>query len=276
MPTLKGGVGKTTNSVMTAYQLAKMGFRVLVCDLDPQANATQMLNRTYSRQNGSELEFKETMMVALNEGNLGNAIVKIMDNLDLLPSNEDFTVYPDFLEQKFLPTQEDYKEKRAAFFNSQLEKVKEDYDFVIVDVPPTLSIFTDSAVYASDDIIIVLQTQQRSLDGAKAFFVYLQKTYDKFQNIDFNVLGVLPVLLKNSAGLDKQILNDASDVFGKDAVFKNIIKHMERLKRYDRKGIADKDFPATNSDFHDIRVHYTYDQLTKEILERLKDKGDLN
>ncbi|MCC4380095.1 ParA family protein, partial [Limosilactobacillus reuteri] len=77
-----------------------------------------------------------------------------------------------------------------------------EYDFVIIDVPPTLSIFTDSAIYATDFVIIVLQTQQRSLDCAETFFEYLQQMYNDYANIDFDILGVLAVLLKNNVGLD--------------------------------------------------------------------------
>lgn len=303
----KGGVGKTTNSVMTAYQLAKMGYKTLVCDLDPQSNATHLLNRTYARQNNQsrkefireqekeakhslsdeeldkllkddfdkrttkELYIRKTMMLALSEQNLESAIVKVMDNLYLLPSDDDFTDYPDFLERKFLPTETNYKEKRIAYFSKQLSKVKDDYDFVIIDVPPTLSIFTDSAVYASDKIIIVLQTQQDSLDGAVGFYKYLQRMYDRYTSIDYDVLGVLPVLLENRAGLDSQILKDANQIFEEGAVFKNIIKHMERLKRNGRIGIADKDAKYGKGDFHDIKVHYVYNQLAKEILKRVKE-----
>lgn len=306
----KGGVGKTTNSVMTAYELAKHGYKTLVCDLDPQSNATHLMSRTYARQNNQsrkeyvkeivkqskskisdseidqkikedfekrtpkELQIKKTMMLALSEGDIGSAIVKVKDNLYLLPSDDDFTDYPDFLEQTFLPTEDNYKEKRVAYFSEQLSKIKDEYDFVIIDVPPTLSIFTDSAVYAADDIIIVLQTQQDSLDGAIGFFKYLQRFFDKHQAIDFDILGVLPVLLENRAGLDAQILKDAKKTFGKDGVFTNIIKHMERLKRYARIGIADKDAEYGKGDFYDIRVHYVYNQLVKEILERLNAKEE--
>ena len=270
----KGGVGKTTNSVMTAYELAKKGYKTLVCDLDPQANATQLLRRTYGLQNEQkELKINNTMMVALSNGNINEAIVKIMDNLYLLPSYSDFTEYPDFLELKYAATEDNYKEKRIAYFKQQLDKVKGDYDFVIVDVPPTLSIYTDSAVYASDEVIIVLQTQQRSLDGAEAFFEYLQRTYDKYPTTNFDILGVLAVLLKNNVGLDSQILDDAENIFGHNMLFHMIIHHMERLKRYDRTGIADKDLSP--SDFHDTKVHYTYLTLTDEILERLRKKGEI-
>ena len=270
----KGGVGKTTNSVMTAYELAKKGHKTLVCDLDPQANATQLLRRTYGLQNNQKgLKIGSTMMVALSNENINEAIVKIMDNLYLLPSYSDFTEYPDFLELKYPAIEDNYKEKRIAYFKQQLDKVKDDYDFVIVDVPPTLSIYTDSAVYASNEVIIVLQTQQRSLDGAEAFFEYLQRTYDKYPSINFDILGVLAVLLKNNVGLDSQILDDAGKIFGYDLMFHMIIHHMERLKRYDRTGIADKDLSP--SDFHDTKVHYTYLTLTDEILERLRQKGEM-
>lgn len=283
---MKGGVGKTTNSVMTAYQLAKLGYKTLVCDLDPQANATQLLRRTYGLQNGTDLQIDKTMMVALAEENIKSAIVNIMDNLYLLPSSEDFKNYPDFLEMKYMLDKEKVeagnsntlqsemskvKEQRIAYFAQQLAKVRDEYDFVIIDVPPTLSIFTDSAIYATDFVIIVLQTQQRSLDGAETFFEYLQQMYNDYANIDFDILGVLAVLLKNNVGLDNQILKDAEADFGKDMLFNQIIRHMERLKRYDRTGIAEKGL--TKYDMHDTRLHYIYNTLTKEIIVRLKDKG---
>lgn len=283
---MKGGVGKTTNSVMTAYQLAKLGYKTLVCDLDPQANATQLLRRTYGLQHGTDLQIGKTMMVALTEENIKPAIVNIMDNLYLLPSSEDFKNYPDFLEMKFMLDKEKIesgdsttlqsemskvKEQRISYFAQQLAKVRDEYDFVIIDVPPTLSVFTDSAIYATDYVIIVLQTQQRSLDGAETFFEYLQQMYNDYANIDFDILGVLAVLLKNNVGLDNQILKDAEADFGKDMLFNQIIRHMERLKRYDRTGIAEKGL--TKYDMHDTRLHYIYNTLTKEIVARLKDKG---
>ncbi len=283
---MKGGVGKTTNSVMTAYQLARLGYKTLVCDLDPQANATQLLRRTYSLQHGSDLQIDKTMMVALTEENIKSAIVNIMDNLYLLPSSEDFKNYPDFLEMKFMLDKEKIeagdsntlqsemskvKEQRISYFAQQLAKVRDEYDFVIIDVPPTLSIFTDSAIYATDYVIIVLQTQQRSLDGAETFFEYLQQMYNDYANVDFDILGVLAVLLKNNVGLDNQILKDAEADFGKDMLFNQIIRHMERLKRYDRIGIAEKGL--TKYDMHDTRLHYIYNTLTKETVTRLKDKG---
>lgn len=142
------------------------------------------MRRTYGLQHGTDLQIDKTMMAALTEGNIKSAIVNIMD-IYLLPSSEDFKNYPDFLEMKFMLDKEKIetdnsttlqremsrgKEQRIAYFAQQLAKVRNEYNFIIIDVPPTLSIFTDSAIYATDFVIIVLQTQQRSLDGAETFF----------------------------------------------------------------------------------------------------------
>ncbi|WP_395430307.1 ParA family protein [Levilactobacillus parabrevis] len=263
----KGGVGKTTNSVMTAYELAKKGYKTLVCDLDPQSNSTQLLRRTYGLQHNSELKIDKTMMVAIQEEKLPDAIVEMMNNLYLLPSYKDFVSYPDFLEMKFMPNVPNYKEKRMSYFGTLLSEVENKFDYIIFDVPPTLSIFTDTALYDTDYVIIVLQTQQRSLDGAEAFWEYLQEFYNNHTAIDFDIAGILPVLLKNNSGIDNQIIKDARETFGKDMIFENIMHHMERLKRYDRKGISEKGLTSVN-DFHDIRLHALYGKLTEEIIAR--------
>lgn len=264
----KGGVGKTTNSVMVAYQLAKKGYKVLVCDLDPQANSTQLLQRTFGLRNDYELPIKKTMMVAIQENNIAPAIVEVVPNLFLLPSNKDFVNYPDFLELTFMPSVENYKEKRIAYFDYLLRPIEDEYDYIIFDVPPTLSIYTDTALYASNKIIIVLQTQQRSLDGAEAFWEYLQELYNRYDNINFDIAGILPVLLKNDSSIDNQIIKDAAETFGEERLFSTIVKHMERLKRYDRKGISEKG-ETERWDIHDNRVHKLYSELVDELITRM-------
>ncbi|MGM0241321.1 AAA family ATPase [Enterococcus sp. AZ103] len=264
----KGGVGKTTNSVMFSYELAKQGIKVLLCDLDPQANSTQLLNRTYTKQHKSTLDFQKTMMVAVQDGDLRPAIVEMMENLFLLPSHVDFINYPDFLELKFPLGTENYKEARIAYFQQLLKEVEDDYDLIIIDCPPTISKFTDSAIYSSDYIIIVLQTQQRSLDGAGAFWEYAQTFYDNYPSTDFDIAGILPVLMKNDSAIDNQIISDAIELFGTDNVFDHIVKHSDRLKRYDREGISDKDF-TDKWDYHDTKLHTLYTEIADELLSKI-------
>lgn len=264
----KGGVGKTTNSVMFGYESAKKGKKVLLCDLDPQSNSTQLLNRTYTRLHKSEMPNEKTMMVAIQEENLSSAIVNIMPNLDLLPSHLDFVDYPDYMELVYPPTENNYKEKRIAHFGNLLKEIEKNYDFIIIDCPPTISLYTNTALYTSDFLIIVLQTQQRSLDGAEAFWEYAQTFYNKYPNVDFDIAGVLPVLMKNDSGVDNQIIKDALESFGKKYIFAHIVRHMERLKGYDRTGIADRDF-TDKWDFHDIKLHDFYSEITDEFLQRI-------
>ena len=192
-----------------------------------------------------------------------------------MPSDDDFDEYLDFLEQMYPSTQDNYKEKELLYFGEQLKTVKDDYDFVIIDVPPTRSIYTDSAVYIADDVIVVLQTQQDSLDGAIKFYNYMQQIFDRYSFIDFNVLGVLPVILHKGAGLDVQILSDAENSFGENKVFDTVITYMERIKRYGRLGTADSNSKyGKGNDRYDKQAHHVYQQLADEIVKRLNKEDD--
>lgn len=262
----KGGTGKTTNSAMIAYTLSNMGHKTLLIDLDPQANATALCLRTKQRITNNIVTFDKTLMSAIADGDLSEIIIDIKENLYLLPSFADFTSYPLFLEKKFPNNQLG----RVTYLNSLLSEIKEDYDFVLVDVPPTLSAYTDSALFASDYTVIVLQTQERSLVGAEAYIVYLQELIDNYQ-ADFDILGVLPVLLKNNSRVDEATLEVAHEKFGSENIFNTLVKNMERLKRYDIIGIVDP-HEDKKADVHDKRVMELYEKVTTEMLERLKEK----
>ena len=257
----KGGTGKTTNSTLLAYELAKMGYKVLLVDQDPQANATSLYAKTYEQINGHRPQFTTTLMSAMITANLKQIVTQIMPNLFLLPSFRDFIDYPEFLEDKY-PGKED-RYKRVRYFNSLLEPIKADYDFVFIDVPPTVSVYTKGALYASDSAVIVLQTQERSLDGAENFLIELQKLIDQ-QSHFVDVLGVLPVILKKGGKVDEYALQSAKEIFGEENVFHNVIKHMDRLKRWDVSGITDDE-----KDVHDKRTHAIYKKLADEFLERI-------
>ncbi|MGH2098125.1 ParA family protein [Aerococcus urinaeequi] len=261
----KGGTGKTTNSAMMAYILSKLGYKTLLADLDPQANASSLYLHTKQRITNNIVTFDKTLMSAIADEDLSDIIIEIKENLFLLPSFADFTSYPLFLEKKFPNSQFN----RVTFLNELMTNIKDDYDFILVDVPPTLSTYTDSALLASDYTIIVLQTQERSLVGAEAYVGYLQELIDNY-NADFDILGVLPVLLKNNSKVDEATLNTAKDKFGEENLFKNVVKNMERLKRYDIIGIVDPDLD-TKYDIHDKRVMGLYKRVTQEMLKRLEE-----
>ncbi|WP_223643451.1 ParA family protein [Planococcus sp. 4-30] len=252
----KGGTGKTTNSTMIAYALSNMGYKVLLSDQDPQANATSLYLKTKSEISGEIVSFKKTLMTAIQEENLGEIITEIKENLFLLPSFSDFALYPRFLEKKF-PKEVD----RVQYFSKLIGPLKNDFDFIFIDVPPTISIITDSALYASDYVVVVLQTQERSLQGAEVFTTYLQSLIDEY-GADLDIIGILPVLLKNGAAVDLATLENARNIFGEENLFKIVVKNMERLKRFDITGITDYDM-------HDRKVHDSYKEIAKEFISRL-------
>ena len=252
----KGGTGKTTNSTMIAYCLAKMGYRVLLSDQDPQANATSLFLRTKAHIEDDIVSYEKTLMSAIQDEDLSSIVTPIKENLFLLPSFSDFAQYPKLLEKKF-PKEID----RVQFFSKLLEPLREDYDFIFIDVPPTISIITDSALYASNFVVVVLQTQERSLQGAEGFTTYLQTLIDDY-DADLDILGILPVLWKNGAAVDIQTLDTAKEIFGEHNIFQQVVKQMERLKRFDMTGI-------TENDMHDKNVIASYIKVATEFIQRL-------
>ena len=158
----KGGVGKTSTTALVSYNLSKLGYKTLVIDFDPQANITQLFLKTKTRGQSAVATINKSLMTVLqNEEPLTNAILSINENLDLIPTAVDFSLYGRFLENK-----ESDEKSRVAYFRKLLEEQLIDhYDFIFIDVPPTLGLSNDTAFYACDQIIIVLQTQERSLVG---------------------------------------------------------------------------------------------------------------
>lgn len=255
----KGGTGKTTNSTMIAKTLSDRGLRTLLVDMDPQGNATNLFIKTKNYIDDEVTVFNTTMMAAIQSKDLTNAIITIKDNLDLLASSADFSLYPRFMERMT-----DYNE-RVQYFAQLLEPLKANYDYILVDIPPTISLITDSALYASDWCVIVMQTHERSLQGAEAFLRYIQsEVIDTFHAPTLDVLGILPVLLKNGAPVDVSTLEAANEIFGSDNIFQTTIRNMERLKRYDLTGITDEDM-------HDKKVREVYENVTDEFLARLEE-----
>ncbi|GAF66471.1 putative ATPase [Bacillus sp. TS-2] len=260
----KGGTGKTTNCTMIGYTLAKRGFKVLVLDQDPQANATSLYLKTKIREEGKQSQIESTLMTAIASEDLSSIVTPISENLFLLPSFADYTSLPRYLERKY---PNDFK-ARSLFLTNLIKPLEKDFDFILIDVPPTVSVYTDSALLASDYTVVVLQTQERSLEGAENFVQYLQELINNY-DANFDIIGILPVLLKNNAAVDLNTLAYAKEKFGEENLFKTIVKNMERLKRYDVVGIIN---PLTDdkSDIHDKRVFELYEQVTDEFLTRIQ------
>lgn len=253
----KGGVGKTSTTALVGYALAKKGLKVLMIDLDAQANLTSLMLKS------SQDEIKTidiSLMRGISEGLTPDKLcINIKDNLALIPNAVDFSVYPRFLEQKF-----EKEIDRVKFLKNYINPLIDTFDYIFLDVPPTLSLLNDTAFYACNQIVVVLQTQERSLTGAEVFMQYLQNTLIDEFNADCDVLGILPVLSKRNAKVDEEILRLAIDEFGAEYIFDNKVSLMERVKRMDMTGITDN-----SRDSHDKKVHAVFSAVADELIERI-------
>lgn len=259
----KGGTGKTTNATLTGLALARAKRKTLLIDMDPQGNATDIYFKTASNFNNNIEPFNMTLLKAIQENKLEAATVQLNDFVDFIPSSADFSLYPRYMERLFKNSYDD----RVKYFSTLLKKLKEKYDYILLDLPPTISLITDSALYASDWVIVVMQTQEHALQGAESFLDYMQnEIIDTYNAPSLQFLGILPVLLKNGSPVDKNTLDLAEKEFGKDNMFKTLIKSMERIKRYSVGGVISRDQ-------YDRRVRYLYNQLVKEIISKTEEEN---
>ncbi|PFA58304.1 AAA family ATPase, partial [Bacillus cereus] len=112
----------------------------------------------------------------LEDGNLSDGIIKLHENLDMIPCGYDMRKYTDFLIENFKTT-----EDRTFYFAKLLDKIKYDYDHIFIDIPPSTDLKVDNAMVASDFVIVVQETQQFSYEGSqRLIFDYLQTLVDDF------------------------------------------------------------------------------------------------
>lgn len=252
----KGGVGKTTNTYLIAYTLAKIGIKTLVCDLDPQSNSTKALILTKSQNSNEIMTIDKTLMWGVQQRDLKDLPVSIIENLDLLPSYIDFE---DFAKYLYKNTSNEYEE--THLLEPLFEPLKEDYDIILIDVPPLSVEVTSNAVMFSDYVLISLQTQDDSMTGAIEYIKTLVKLKMKYE-LGIEVLGALPMLSNSRGSVDKLIIESAKEEWGEDLVFETVIPQMERIKRFSINGITDEDR-------FDRKVLEMYEKVVSEMLSKL-------
>ena len=203
----KGGVGKTTTSVSLAAALGILENKILLIDADPQGNASSGIG-----VNSEDFKLS-TYDLILNKCIPRDAIIKTSSpNLDLIPANIDLVA----IEIELVDV-----DKREYIFKDVLKSVKNDYDFIIIDCPPSLGLITLNALTASNSVIIPIQCEYFALEGLGKLLNTI-KGVQQVHNKDLEIEGILLTMFDTRLRLSKQVREDVKKHFG-SMVFQSII-----------------------------------------------------
>ncbi len=208
----KGGVGKTTTSVNISACLALAGKKVLLIDADPQGNAT-------SGVGGKKDVEKSTYDLIIHQEELANVVQKsAVENLDLCASNINLAGAEVELVSQI---------SRETKLKQVLEPVKQEYDYIIIDCPPSLGLVTLNALTASDSVLVPIQCEYYALEGLGQ----LMSTIDLVQkhlNQKLDIEGVVLTMYDARTNLSRQVIEEVKKYF-KNKVYKTIIPRNVKL-----------------------------------------------
>ncbi|MCX7678966.1 MAG: AAA family ATPase [Spirochaetes bacterium] len=244
----KGGVGKTTTTINLAAFIAEKGRRVLIIDIDPQANAGYGLGINVEEINSTIYE------VLIGTININDAIFKTsIENLFIVPSNIHLSgAQVDLLEM----------EQREFILKNAVKPIKNDFDFILVDCPPSLGILTVNSLVAADTVLIPLQCEYYALEGLSQLLKIIAMVQEKL-NRNLRIEGVLLTMYDSRTNLSQQVVNDIREFF-KDKVFSTIIPRNVKLSEAPSFGK-----PINLYDRHCVGSE-SYEKLAIEVLNNVK------
>jgi chromosome partitioning protein len=244
----KGGVGKTTTSVNLSAGLAKLDQRVLLVDLDPQGNATMGAGI-------NKAGLKSTIyQVLLGEAEVAATRLRSeAGRFDVLPANRELAG----AEVEMVDL--DNRERRLK---EALAKVDADYDFILIDCPPALSLLTLNGLVCADGVIIPMQCEYYALEGLSDLVNTIKKVHANL-NHGLKIIGLLRVMFDPRMTLSQQVSGQLEQHFG-DKVFKTIIPRNVRLAEAPSYGIPGVTFDPSS------KGAQAYIAFGAEMVERIK------
>lgn len=244
----KGGVGKTTTSINLSASLAKKGKNVLVIDMDPQGNTTSGL--------GVDKEQIETTVyeMLLGEADIEDCIQKnVSENLylSLLPSNINLAA----AEIELIGV-----ENKEFLLRNALAKVKEDYDFIIIDCPPSLNMLTINSMCAGDTVLVPIQCEYYALEGLSQLIHTIGLVQERL-NPKLEIEGVVFTMYDARTNLSLQVVENVKSNL-KQNIYKSIIPRNVRLAEAPSYGMPITEYDAKSAGAE------AYRRLAEEVIHR--------
>lgn len=209
----KGGVGKTTSCVNIASSLGVLGFKVLIIDLDPQGNTTSGVGIS---KKGLKATTKELLTGELS---VEEIIVETpYKNLDVIPTN---TALAGAEFDLFDLDDSEFRIKKA------LESVKDNYDYILIDCPPSLGMLTINAFAASDGVVVPMQCEFYALEGLSQLMITINRI-KRMYNPDLSITGILITMYNGRLLLSMQVISELEKHYS-DKIFRTKISRNVKL-----------------------------------------------
>ena len=248
----KGGVGKTTTSINLAASLGLLNKKTLLVDLDPQGNTTT----------GVGIE-KGDLSCSIYDALLGNvepikSVKKTkFKNLDVIPATINLAgIDIEFLDK----TKEDSNFSKGSQLKRVLYALKDNYDYILIDCPPSLGILTTNALTASDSVLIPVQCEYFALEGIMQLLNTIKLARKKL-NPNLDIEGVVLTMLDSRTNLGLEVVENVRGFF-REKVYDTIIPRLIRLTEAPSHGKPIANYDPTS------RGTEAYMNLAKEVIER--------
>lgn len=217
----KGGVGKTTTAINLSACLAEKGKKVLAVDMDPQGNMTSGL--------GVDKDSVENTIynLIIGEAKMKEVLIKdVLENLDIIPTNIDLSG----AEIELLDVEE-----KEYIVRNEINKIKDNYDFIIIDCPPSLSMLTINAMTTADSVLVPIQCEYYALEGLSQLIHTVKLVRDRL-NPKLTIEGVVFTMYDARTNLSLQVVENVKDNL-EQTIYKTIIPRNIRLAEAPSYGI---------------------------------------